>query len=77
MSEYTEVERHFLQQLTELGWTAIDQGAGVPQDATPSLRNNFRQWLLPDVFDKAVRSINRTDGGRECGSTETWLKGVI
>ena len=65
MSEYTEVERPFLQQLAELGWTVIDQGTGVPQDATPSLRRNFRQWLLPDVFDSAVRAINHTDDGRE------------
>lgn len=65
MSEYTEVERPFLQQLAELGWTVIDQGSGVPQDAAPSLRANFRQWLLPEVFDCAVRAINRTDDGRE------------
>jgi len=37
----------------------------VPQDAAPSLRVNFRQWLLPKVFDHAVRAINRTDDGRE------------
>lgn len=65
MSEYTEVERPFLEQLGFLGWTTIDQGSGVPQDATLSLRSNFRQWLLPDVFDAAVRAINRTDDGRE------------
>ena len=65
MSEYTEVEQPFLQQLAEQGWTVIDQGTGVPQDAAPSLRANFRQWLLPNVFDAAVRSINRTDGNRE------------
>ncbi len=28
MSEYTEVERPFLQQLAELGWAVIDQGTG-------------------------------------------------
>lgn len=65
MSEYTEVERPFLQQLAELGWTVIDQGTGIPQDANPSLRANFRQWLLPEVFDRTVRAINRTDDGRE------------
>lgn len=67
MSEYTEVERPFLAQLAEQGWTVIDQGAGIPQEAAPSLRANFRQWLLPDVFDAAVRSINRDDAGN------TWL----
>jgi type I restriction enzyme, R subunit len=45
--------------------TAIDQGRGVLQDATPSLRANFRQCLLPDVFDSAVRAINRTNDGWE------------
>jgi len=65
MSEYTEVEQPFLQQLAAQGWTIIDQGAGIPQDATPSLRANFRQWLLPEVFDSAVRAINRIDDGQE------------
>lgn len=65
MSEYTEVELPFLQQLAEQGWTVIDQGSGVPQDAADSLRSNFREWFLPEVFDQAVRSINCTDDGRE------------
>jgi type I restriction enzyme R subunit len=65
MSEYSEVERPFLDQLTRLGWTVIDQGGGIPQEAAPSLRDNFRQWLLPGVFDEAVRAINRTGDGRE------------
>lgn len=64
MSEYTEVEQPFLQQLAGLGWTVIDQGAGVPQDAAPSLRGHFREWLLPGVFDAAVRAINRTGNGQ-------------
>lgn len=63
MSEYSEVEQLFLQQLAALGWTVIDQGTGIPQDAGPSLRGNFRQWLLPEVFDTAVRAINRTNDG--------------
>ena len=71
MSEYTEVERPFLQQLAELGWTVIDQGAGIPQDASPSLRATIRQWLLPEVLDNAVSAINRTDDGRPNG--KSWL----
>lgn len=67
MSEYTEVELPFLQQLDAQGWTVIDQGTGIPQDAAPSLRANFRQWFLPEVFDQAVRAINRTGDG------QTWL----
>lgn len=58
MSEYTEVELPFLQQLAAQGWTVIDQGSGVPQDAALSLRHNFRQWLLPEVFNAAVRALN-------------------
>ena len=65
MSEYSEVELPFLQQLAALGWTVIDHGAGVPVDPGPSLRANFRQWLLPEVFNAAVRTINRGDDGRE------------
>ena len=67
MSEYTEVEQPFLQQLAEQGWTIVDHGNGVPQDAAPSLRRNFREWLLPAVFDDAVRNINRT------GDNRSWL----
>ena len=65
MTEYTEVERPFLTQLAELGWTVIDQGTGIPQDATLSLRENFRQWLLPSVFDAAVRAINTGEDGQQ------------
>lgn len=65
MSEYGEVEQPFLQQLESLGWTVIDQGTGIPQEAALSLRASFRQWLLPEVFDAAVRAINRTDEGHE------------
>lgn len=60
MSEYTEVEQPFLQQLESLGWTAIDQGLDIPHDPGKSLRQNFRQWLLPGVFFKAVTAINKT-----------------
>lgn len=65
MSEYSEVEKPFLNQLAEQGWTVIDQGSGIPQQAGPSLRSNFRHWHLPQVFDNTVRAINRTDDGRE------------
>ncbi|WP_028585015.1 type I restriction endonuclease subunit R [Desulfogranum mediterraneum] len=67
MSEYTEVELPFLGELQSLGWTSIDQGAEIPQDPIKSLRQTFRQWLLPDVFVKAVAGINRTSTG------ESWL----
>ncbi|MDP3878049.1 MAG: type I restriction endonuclease [Methylobacter sp.] len=58
MSEYTEVEQPFLQQLQNLGWQIIDQGPDIPSDPTLSLRLNFRQWLLPEVFAKSVAALN-------------------
>ena len=63
MSEYTEVEQPFLQQLASLGWTIIDQGREIPQDPGKSLRRTFRQWILPDVFARAVSAINTTVAG--------------
>ena len=64
MSEYTEIEQPFLEQLTNLGWTCIDQGEGIPQDPGKSLRQTFRQWLLPNVFCTAVAAINTTTTGQ-------------
>ena len=40
MSEYTEVERPFLDQLAAQGWTVIDQGQGVPHDYLPASSGN-------------------------------------
>jgi type I restriction enzyme, R subunit len=63
MSEYTEIEQPFLEQLQRLGWQIIDQGQGIPQDPSKSLRLNFRQWLLPNIFNQSVRALNtNTDG---------------
>ncbi|WP_260291412.1 type I restriction endonuclease subunit R [Sedimenticola hydrogenitrophicus] len=64
MSEYTEVEQPFLQQLAALGWETIDQGAEIPSDPGKSLRLSFRQWLLPEVFAKSVAAINTTAEGK-------------
>ena len=65
MSEYTEVEQPFLKQLASLGWIIIDQGREIPQDPGQSLRRNFRQWILPGVFARAVSGINTTSEGKE------------
>lgn len=66
MSEYAHVEKPLLAQLAKLGWTVIDQGAGViPTDPSRSLRGSFRDLYLPDVFRPAVRGLNRTADGRE------------
>jgi type I restriction enzyme, R subunit len=68
MSEYTEVEQPFLQQLKEMGWDhVIDQGSDIPHDPTKSLRQNFRQWILPEVFQSSVAKINKASNG------DSWL----
>jgi type I restriction enzyme R subunit len=65
MSEYLHVEKPFLEQLGTLGWTVIDQGHGfIPTDPALSLRQSFREWMLPDVFRAAVRDVNRTADGK-------------
>lgn len=65
MSEYSLVEKPFLDQLAALDWQVVDQGVGIiPSDPAPSLRATFREWLLPEVFRKAVRAINTTDDGK-------------
>ena len=64
MSEYLHVEKPFLDQLGALGWEITDQGQGIiPSDPAKSLRTGFREWILPDVFRDAVRSINLTADG--------------
>jgi len=65
MSEYLHVEKPFLDQLAALDWKVTDQGQGIsPTDPAKSLRTSFREWLLPEVFREAVRSINLTQDGR-------------
>lgn len=67
MSEYTDVERPFLQRLASLGWEVIDQGQKIPSDPAHSERQSFRQWLLPEVFSKSVSHLNKGADGN------TWL----
>ena len=63
--EYLHVEKPFLDQLGALGWTVIDQGQGfIPSNPSKSLRSGFREWILPEVFRNAVRSINLTSDGK-------------
>lgn len=63
MSEYTEVEQPFLRQLAAQGWTVVDQGPQLPQDASASLRASFRPWWLPGVFRESVRALNTLADG--------------
>lgn len=65
MSEYTEVEQPFLSQLKSLGWQIIQHQEGIPQDPSVSLRSDFREIILKDVFKTSVKSINRTDDKQE------------
>ncbi|HEY5123663.1 MAG TPA: type I restriction endonuclease, partial [Ignavibacteria bacterium] len=65
MAEYINVEKPFLDKLRQLGWQVIDQGLGVPQEPEKSLRNNFKEVVLSDVFKQSIKKINVTDDGRE------------
>ena len=65
MAEYINVEKPFLDKLRQLGWQVIDQGIGVPQEPSKSLRENFKQVLLPKVFKDSVKAINKTVDGKE------------
>jgi len=67
LSEYTNVEKLFLDQLAALGWTVIDQGAAIPSDPTLSLRSSFREVTLKDEFVSSISQVNLTDSG------EQWL----
>ena len=65
MDEYLHVEKPFLDQLAALGWTVIGQGQGVvPTDPARSLRDSFREWILPQVFRDAVRALNTGADGQ-------------
>ena len=63
MSEYTFVEKPFLDQLDDLGWKIIDQGEGIPQDPTMSLRGDFKEVVLKDEFKDSIRDINVLEDG--------------
>jgi type I restriction enzyme, R subunit len=65
MAEYANVEKPFLDKLRQLGWQVIDQGIGVPQEPGKSLRENFKQVLLPKVFKDSIKAINKTADGKE------------
>lgn len=67
MSEYTFVEKPFLDQLAALGWNVINQGTEFPSDPSRSKRSSFREIVLKDIFFDSVREINQTDDGK------TWL----
>ena len=57
MAEYLNLEKPFLDKLRQLGWQVIDQGQGVPMDAGKSLREDFKQVLLPKIFKTALKQL--------------------
>lgn len=62
MAEYRNVEKPFLSKLESLGWQVIDQGFGVPKNPTKSLRSNFKEVTLKEVFKKSIHQINLFEG---------------
>jgi type I restriction enzyme R subunit len=65
MSEYSNVERPFLEKLEQLGWVVIDQGSGfIPYDPTMSRRTSFREILLEEEFKASLKRINLTEDGK-------------
>ncbi|MBA3035100.1 MAG: type I restriction endonuclease subunit R, partial [Desulfobacterium sp.] len=70
MSEYTNVERPFLDKLRQVGWEVIDHGTGfIPQDPSVSRREHFKETILTKEFRDSLKRINLTDDGR------SWLTG--
>ncbi len=52
MSEYTNVEKPFLEKLKSLGWKVIDHGpGGIPQDPRKSLRRRGRVLLMQPLHE--------------------------
>ncbi len=59
MSEYTNVERPFLDKLREIGWNVIDKGdGGIPQDPAETLRTSFDEVILKDEFYRMLGELN-------------------
>ena len=63
MSEYTEVEQPFLQQLQALGWDVIDQGQDIPSDPSKSLRPDFDIGCYPRYL--TARLLRLTPGSQQ------------
>lgn len=59
MSEYTNVERPFLDKLREIGWKVIDKGCGgMPQDPAETMRNSFDEVVLKEEFYRMLGELN-------------------
>ena len=59
MSEYSSVEKPFLEKLREIGWNVIDHGNnGIPQDPSVSRRTNFDDWAIKRTFSEKIKEFN-------------------
>lgn len=62
MSEYSSVEKPFLDKLRQIGWNVIDHTEhgciGIPQDPTISKRTSFDDWAIKSIFSKKVKAFN-------------------
>lgn len=66
MSEYSLVEKPFLDQLEGLDWTIINHGENcIPQNPKISLRDNFKEIVIKKEFKEWVKKINTTENGIE------------
>ena len=62
MSEYSSVEKPFLDKLRQIGWNVIDHNdfgsPGIPQDPTISKRTNFDDWAIKSIFSQKIKDFN-------------------
>ena len=60
MSEYSDVEKPFLDKLEKIGWEIINHGGGAehPTDPTISRRMSFGEVAIRSHFKKWVGKIN-------------------
>jgi len=70
MTEYTEVERPFLEMLDRIGWETIDQGENIPHDPTESRRNSFLDVILESDFRRSIQKINSSEGDLSPGQID-------
>lgn len=63
MSERTQVEKPFLDQLAALGWEVIDHGECLPTNPASSHRSDFKEVALRSIFKQAINALNMDEAG--------------
>ena len=58
LNEYSYVEKPFLEQLAQLGWTTHDLTKEQRDDPAFSYRTNFKEIILEPVFKQAIKDLN-------------------